>query len=80
MPVVNFSVPQSLDRRIHHAIKTKGFPSRAELFRYAVVRYLDEIIDRPIGERSLDENPRIKALADDIEDLVLKTYRHKSTA
>lgn len=79
MPVVNFSVPQSLDRRIHSAIKLKGFPSRAELFRYAVIRYLDDVIDRSIDERSLDENPRIKALADDIEDIVLRTYRHKNT-
>lgn len=80
MPVVNFSVPQTLDRRVHQAVKLKGFPSRAELFRYAVIRYLDDIIDRPIGERSLDENPRIKALSDDIENIVLRKYSRKSAA
>ena len=80
MPVVNFSVPQLLDRRIQHVVKTKGFPSRAELFRYAVIRYLDDIIDRPIGKRSLDENPRIKALTDDIEVIVLKKYHRKNAA
>ena len=80
MPIVNFSVPQSLDRRVSHVVKTKGFPSRAELFRYAVIRYLDDIVDRPVTERLLDENPRIKALTVDIEDLVLKQYHRKRTA
>ena len=80
MPVVNFSVPQSLDRRVHQAIKLKGFPSRAELFRYAVIRYLDDVIDRPVGERSLDENPRIRALSDDIEGIVLKKYSQRCAA
>jgi len=80
MPVINFSVPQSLDKRIHTAVKIKGFPSRAELFRYAVIRYLDDIIDRSVGERSLDENPRVKALTSDIEDIVLRRYHRKHTA
>ncbi len=80
MPVVNFSVPKSLDTRVSHAVKSKGFPSRAELFRYAVIRYLDEIIDRPLGIRSLDENPRIAALTGDIENLVLQKYKSKRIA
>ena len=74
MPVVNFAVPKKLDTRVLHAVRTKGFPSRAELFRYAVIRYLDEVVDRPVGERSIDENPRIRALTDDIEELVLKQH------
>ena len=71
MPIVNFSVPKSLETRLAHAVKVKGFPSRAELFRYSVIRYLDDIIDHTVGTRSLDENPRIVALTEDIEDLVI---------
>ena len=65
MPVVNFSVPKSLETRLAHVVKIKGFPSRAELFRYAVIRYLDDIIDHPVGMRLLDENPHIAALTED---------------
>ena len=42
MPVVNFSVPKTLDVRIKHTLTRKGFSSKAELFRFAVMKYLDE--------------------------------------
>lgn len=72
MSIVNFSIPQSLNTRLKEAVRKKGFPSKAELFRYAVIRYLDESVDCEVGARSLDENPRIIALSDAIEDLVIK--------
>lgn len=42
MSIVNFAIPQILEKRIEKTIKNKGFASRAELFRFAVLRYLDE--------------------------------------
>lgn len=42
MSIVNFAIPQTLEKRIGQTIKLKGFTSRAELFRFAVMRYLDE--------------------------------------
>ncbi len=37
MPMVNFSVPTVLERRINKTIKEKGFASKAEFFRYAAL-------------------------------------------
>lgn len=42
MTVVNFTIPDQLDMRIKVAIAAKGFPSKAELFRFAVMQYLDD--------------------------------------
>ena len=42
MSIVNFAIPQVLEQRIQRTIKNKGFASRAELFRFAVLQYLDE--------------------------------------
>ncbi len=49
MSIVNFAIPQTLEKRIIQIIKTKGFTSRAELFRFAVMRYLDEEAGLPLA-------------------------------
>ena len=61
MSVVNFAIPPTLERRVRTVVKEKGFPSRAELFRFAVLRYLDESDQFP-----LDRNPRIVALSEEL--------------
>lgn len=78
MSIINFSIPKSLDVRLKEAIKKKGFPSKAELFRYALIRYLDESSHYEIGSRSLDENPRITALSGEIEDLIVSRLKKKT--
>lgn len=62
MPIVNFSIPKTLEQKIRGVIKKKGFLSKAELFRFAVIHYLDEIERLP-----LSRNPRIAALSQELE-------------
>ena len=49
MSIVNFSIPQVLDKRIEKTIRNKGFASRAELFRFSLLRYLDEEENLPFA-------------------------------
>jgi len=77
MSIVNFTIPTSLDIRIKEAVKKKGFPSKAELFRYALIKYLEECQQYPIGYRSLQANPRIVALTDEIEKVVISSLGQK---
>ncbi|MEK7066785.1 MAG: ribbon-helix-helix domain-containing protein [Patescibacteria group bacterium] len=62
MAIVNFSVPKQLEKRIGTTIKEKGFPSKAELFRFAVIRYLDETEIMPF-----DKNRRLTNLSEQLE-------------
>lgn len=39
MAIVNFSIPTVLNKRVAHAIKQKGFASKAEFFRFAAVHF-----------------------------------------
>ncbi len=50
MSIVNFAIPQILEKRIEQTIKSKGFSSRAELFRFAVMRYLDAEDNLPLSK------------------------------
>ncbi len=67
MAIINFSVPAILERKIKEVIKKKGFSSKAELFRFVVLRYLDETEKLP-----LDSNPRITALSGALERELLE--------
>lgn len=73
MAIVNFSVPKQLEKRIGATIKEKGFPSKAELFRFAVIRYLDETEVLPF-----DKNKRIINLSEQLETGFKKKIGKKS--
>jgi len=60
--IVNFAIPETLDRRVKEVVRKKGFASRAELFRVAVIDYLENLERLP-----LDNNPEIMALSDRLE-------------
>ncbi len=62
MSIINFSVPKELEKRVKETLKERGFPSKAELFRFAVIRYMDEIELLP-----LDKNKKIAALSRQLE-------------
>lgn len=72
MAIVNFSVPKQLEKRIGETIKEKGFPSKAELFRFAVIRYLDETEMLPF-----DKNKRIVDLSGQLETELKKKISKK---
>lgn len=77
MSIINFSIPNSLNIRLKEAVRKKGFPSKAELFRYALIKYLDEYPNHSVGARSLDDNPRIAALTDEVESIVIQKLKHR---
>jgi Arc/MetJ-type ribon-helix-helix transcriptional regulator len=56
MAIVNFSVPQTLEKQIHTIVKKRGFASKAEFFRCAAVHYLKMMNDPwpAIDPESLD--------------------------
>lgn len=72
MAIVNFSVPKQLEKRIGATIKEKGFPSKAELFRFAVIRYLDETETLPFNK-----NKRIVNLSEQLETELKKKIGKK---
>ncbi len=41
MKVINFTIPQKLDKRIERLMKKKGIPTKAEFFRFASLYLLD---------------------------------------
>ncbi len=42
MSIVNFSIPKTLDERVRHVVKERGFSSRAEFFRMLAINYFDK--------------------------------------
>jgi metal-responsive CopG/Arc/MetJ family transcriptional regulator len=72
MPIVNFSIPKILEQKIRGIVRKKGFLSKAELFRFAVIHYLDEIERLP-----LDRNSRITALSQELEKEAVSKFGRK---
>ena len=53
MAIVNFNITKPLEKKITQAIKARGFISKAEFFRFAAWRYLDNMNDTT--QEELDE-------------------------
>ena len=70
MAIVNFSVPKVLDSRIKHFVRQKGFASRAELFRFAVLFLMDFA-----EKRAITEEERTELLTRAITDRVVQKYQ-----
>lgn len=66
MPIVNFSIPATLEHRVKDVIRQKGFASRAELFRFALIRYLERFEEVPFFP--LDDDPEIADLCGRLEN------------
>lgn len=43
MSIVNFAVPRPLEKKIAQVIKTQGFASKAEFFRFAALHYIQNL-------------------------------------
>ena len=41
MPVVNFTLPATLEKHIVAVVKKKGFASKAEFFRFVAMQYIE---------------------------------------
>lgn len=69
MPIVNFSVPKTLDRRVAKTIAAKGFSSKAEFFRFAAVHFMD-VVNKPFAS----EDERFDYLVKEIQKKVVEKY------
>jgi len=59
MAIVNFIVPQNLEKRVADTVKKKGFASKAEFFRFAAIYFMD-ILEKRAGS----EEERFEYLTD----------------
>lgn len=72
MAIINFSIPKTLERRVKETVRKKGFPSKAELFRFAVINYLDEA-----EKARLENNTKIAVLSQKLEAEIVKKLGSK---
>lgn len=71
MSIVNFTIPNTLEQRVSKVIKTKGFSSKAEFFRMAVISFIDDLDDR------LLEDKRFEILSKSLSEGISKKYSGK---
>jgi metal-responsive CopG/Arc/MetJ family transcriptional regulator len=66
MAIVNFAIPETVSKKVNQAVKTDGFVSRAEFFRFMIKDYFNN--KESIKKMSEDELFEIEmnALADTI--------------
>ena len=72
MAIVNFAIHRTLEQRVVKVIKQKVFASKAELFRFAVQHYLNEL-----EGASLDSDPEISTLTEGIATELRRIVRSK---
>lgn len=79
MAVINFSIPNTLEGQIKTVVKSRGFSSKAEFFRFTVIKYLDEIRSGLDGktENGYTIKKEIEMLAD-TEDAIKYGKRYDS--
>ncbi len=73
MSIVNFSIPQVLEKRVDETIRQKGFASKAEFFRFAAVHFID-LLDKPVTS----EEERFHFLTKSIKKMISKQYRGRT--
>ena len=54
MPIINFSIPTALDKKIKEEIKKQGFASKAEFFRFSAMLSMNYLNDRELN-KTVDE-------------------------
>lgn len=72
MPIINFSVPKTLDRRVAKTIAAKGFASKAEFFRFAAICFMDNE-----NRTFANEDERFDYLTKEIEKKIIERYGGK---
>ena len=72
MSIVNFSIPEVLDKKVERVIEEKGFASKAEFFRFSAI-YFMEIVDKP----EVNEEERFYHFAKVLSSKIKEKYRGK---
>lgn len=68
MSIINFAIAKPLEKKINQTIKSQGFASKAEFFRFAAMRYIEE---------QNENHPSFAAAADSLATAIQKKYRGK---
>ena len=72
MSVVNFSIPNTLNKRVSQTIKERGFISKAEFFRFAAIYQMD-VINKPTS----NENEKFDYLTEKVSKQISNKFRDK---
>ena len=70
MTIVNFTITNTLDEQIKRVVKEKGFQSKAELFRVAVLDYLSRTNKPALADMNEDE--KFDYLSEKLARLLIK--------
>ena len=68
MAIINFAIPATLERRVKKKMQTDGYSSKAEFFRMATMRMIQE---------DVDDSEQIKMLVSAISDEVRIKFKGK---
>jgi len=72
MPIINFTIPKILEKRVDTVIKVKGFTTKAEFFRFAAMSFIETN-----EKESISKDERIACLTDAISKEVIRKYKNK---
>ncbi len=72
MSIVNFTIPETLEKKVEELIKKKGFSSKAEFFRFAAINFID-IMDKPL----VSEEDRFEYLVNTLHKEIKVRYGNK---
>lgn len=73
MTIVNFTISDTLDRQVRWAIREKGFQSKAELFRVAIINFIDNLR----GTVFMNEDEKFTYLTSKLEEEIGKKLEGK---
>jgi Arc/MetJ-type ribon-helix-helix transcriptional regulator len=54
MPIVNFTINNSLERKVAKEIEKNGFQSKAEFFRFAAINFMNDLNRRVTDDDMFD--------------------------
>lgn len=72
MPIINFTIPKNLEKRINNIVKEKGFASKAEFFRFAVISFMEKN-----NGFLISDDKKLEYLSDAISEEIVKKYKNK---
>ncbi|MFC1613305.1 ribbon-helix-helix domain-containing protein [Patescibacteria group bacterium] len=72
MPIINFTIPKILEKRVDSVVKRKGFATKAEFFRFAAMSFIETN-----EKETISEDERTACLTRAISKEVVRKYKNK---
>ena len=73
MSIANFTITETLEQRVNNAIKFKWYSSKAELYRHAIITFLDNLAKQD-DDLLEEENSKLAMI---IQWKIKKKYKNK---